>query len=163
MCIESMYIYLVKSMCGILVECIIFIVFGLLGDCCFMVVDLDGQFIIQCDCFVFVQIQVLLQVGYLLLCKGEEEVMVVILIGLCMKVVVWCLIVDVVVVVDSVNVMFLCWIGCDVKFVFVDVQVECIVNFEWVGDDVFMGFVDGYLVFVMIIGLFVVLNYYFSE
>lgn len=161
--IESMHIYPVKSMRGIPVERTILTASGLLGDRRFMVVDPDGQFITQRECANLAQIQALPQAGYLLLRKGEEEVMIAIPAGPRMKVAVWRSIVDAAVAADSVNETLSRWIGRDAKLVFADAAAERVANPEWAGEGVPMGFADGYPVLVTTTGSLAALNRYLSE
>ncbi|SOC86178.1 hypothetical protein SAMN05421890_4703 [Ensifer adhaerens] len=161
--IESLHIYPVKSMRGIPVGRTIITPSGLLGDRRFMVVDPDGQFITQRECASLALIDALPQAGYLLLRKGDEELMVAIPSGPRMKVAVWRSIVDAAVASDSVNDTLSRWIGREAKLVFADAATERTASSDWAGDGVPMGFADGYPILVTTTGSLAALNRYLSE
>jgi uncharacterized protein len=161
--IESLHVYPVKSMRGIPVPRTIMTPSGLLGDRRFMIVDPSGHFITQRDCPTLAQIQALPQAAYLLLRKGDEELMAVPPSSPRMQVAVWRSIVDAAVAADSVNAKLSAWLGREVKLVFADAAAVRVANPEWAGEDVPMGFADGYPVLVTTTGSIAALNQYLQE
>lgn len=161
--IESLHIYPVKSMRGIPLQRSLLTPSGLLGDRRFMITDPSGHFITQRECQALAQIQALPQGGYMLLRKGDDEIMVVPPQGNRMDVAIWRSIVNVAAAPDSVNSRLSAWLGRDVKFVFADAESERYCNPEWAGEGAEVGFADGYPVLVTTTASLAVLNQYLQS
>lgn len=161
--IESLHIYPVKSMRGIPVPRTILTTSGLLGDRRFMIVDPSGHFITQRECQTLAQIQPLPQAGYLLLRKGDEELIAVPPTEPRMDVVVWRSVVNAAVAAESVNAKLSEWLGRAVKLVFADAAALREANAQWAGEGVPMGFADGYPVLVTTTGSLNAVNQYLQS
>ncbi len=156
--IASLHIYPVKSMRGIAIQRTLLTPSGLLGDRRFMITDPSGHFITQRECQALAQIQPLPQGGYLLLRKGEEEMIIVPPNGERIDVAIWRSIVSAAVAPASVNARLSEWLGREVKFVFADAESERYANPDWAGDDAELGFADGYPVLITTTGSLDALN-----
>ncbi|MCO6186582.1 MOSC domain-containing protein [Rhizobium sp. L1K21] len=161
--VESLHTYPVKSMRGIRMARSLLTPSGLLGDRRFMITDANGHFITQRECQALAQIQALPQGAYLLLRKGDEEIMVVPPRGERMDVAIWRSIVNASVAPESVNARLSAWLGREVKFVFADAESERYSSPEWAGEGADVGFADGYAVLVTTTASLKALNQYIES
>lgn len=161
--IDSMFVYPVKSMRAIPVPRTILTPSGLLGDRRFMVVDPSGHFITQRECPALAQIQPIPQAAYLLLRKGEEEMIVVPPTEMRMQVAVWRSSVNAALATGSVNPKLSEWLGREVRLVFADGLASRFASPDWAGSGVPMGFADGYPVLVTTTGSLRAVNQYLEE
>ncbi len=161
--IESLHIYPVKSMRGLSLKRSLLLPAGLIGDRRFMITDASGHFITQRECSEFAQVQAIPQGSYLLLRKGDEEIMVVPPQAERMDVAIWRSVVNAAVAPDSVNSRLSEWFGREVKIVFADAESERVSNPKWAGEGAEVGFADGYPVLITTTGSLKALNQYLQQ
>lgn len=161
--VESLHVYPVKSMRGIPLPSALLTSSGFLGDRRFMIVDPSGHFITQRECQALAQIQPLPQGSYLLLRKGDEEIMVVPPTEARMNVAIWRSVASAAVAPDSVNTRLSGWLGRDVKLVFADAGFQRTASETWAGEGVPVGFADGYPLLITTTGSLKALNQHLEE